>query len=163
MCGRYRLSRRQQIVEEYFRQHFRRTGLGSALQHRPHSAHSCHPPASRPRTPCSTRRLLFNCNSRRHLLQKPVGTLVRTVAIVAKSEDRSLLNTPGRVARRVLISPGIGRGASNCAITLGVYHEVLLSAAGTARERFGSSGLEPWEGKLAGSPQSLGVSASPIT
>ena len=57
-----------------------------------------------------TRRSLFKGSSRRHLSQNPVGTLVGTVAIAAKSEDRALLDNLGRVTRRVLISPGIRRG-----------------------------------------------------
>ena len=75
---------------------------------------------------CLTRRSLFNGNSRRHLLQNPVGTLVGTVAIAAKSEDRFLLDNLGRVTRRVLISPGIWCGASDCTIKPYVCHEVLL-------------------------------------
>jgi hypothetical protein len=75
---------------------------------------------------CLTRRSLSSGDSRRHLLQNPVGTLVGTVAIATKSEDSSLLNNLGRVTRRVLISPGIRCGASDCTINPYVCHEVLL-------------------------------------
>ncbi len=75
---------------------------------------------------CLTRRSLFSGNSRRHLLQNPVGTLVGTVVIAAKSEDRSLLDNLGRVTRRVLISPGIRCAASDCTIKPYVCQEVLL-------------------------------------
>ena len=46
MCGRYRLSRRKQIVEEYFDSVSRKT-TGSALQRRADPARPSHPPASK--------------------------------------------------------------------------------------------------------------------
>ena len=73
-----------------------------------------------------TGRSLFDGNSRRYLLQNPVGTLVGTTTIAAKPEDISLVDNLGRVTRRVLISTGIQRGASDCTINPYVCHEVLL-------------------------------------
>ena len=46
MCGRYRLSRRKQIVEEYFDSVSGRRRLDSALQHCTDPADPDHPPAS---------------------------------------------------------------------------------------------------------------------
>jgi hypothetical protein len=68
---------------------------------------------------------LFSYNSRRDLLQNPVGTLVGTAAIAAKCEDISLGDDLGRVTRRVLISPGVRGGASDCTINPYGYHQVL--------------------------------------
>jgi hypothetical protein len=46
MCGRYRLSRRKQTVEEHFDTALGRRRLEPPLQHRPHPARSGHPPES---------------------------------------------------------------------------------------------------------------------
>ena len=52
MCGRYRLSRRKQVVEELLRHcRFRGRRLGSALQHRPHPADPSHSPESEGTSP----------------------------------------------------------------------------------------------------------------
>jgi hypothetical protein len=47
VCGRFRLSRRKQIVEEYFDSVSDEPEWCSALQHRPHPACSSHPPKSK--------------------------------------------------------------------------------------------------------------------
>ena len=59
-------------------------------------------------------------------MQNPVGTFVGTATIAAKYEDISLVDDLGRVTSRVLISPGIRCGASDCTIDPYVCHEVLL-------------------------------------
>ena len=59
---------------------------------------------SRVRTPPEkAERSCLKCNSRRDLLQNPIGTLVGTTAIAAKCEDVSLSENLGVGARGVLI------------------------------------------------------------
>ena len=59
---------------------------------------------SRVRTPPEkAERSCSKCNSRRDLLQNPIGTLVRATAIAAKCEDVSLSENLGMGTRGVLI------------------------------------------------------------
>jgi len=82
---------------------------------------------SRVRTPPEkAERSCSKCNSRRDLLQNPIGTLVRATAIAAKCEDVSLSENLGMGTRGVLISPSIRCRASHCTINADVCHEVLL-------------------------------------
>lgn len=46
MCGRYRLSRRKQLVEEYFDTASVEHGLESPIHHRPYPKRPYHPPKS---------------------------------------------------------------------------------------------------------------------
>ena len=73
-------------------------------------------------------------NSRRDLLQNPIGTLVGTTAIAAKCEDVSLSECLGIGTRGVLISPSIRCRASHCTIIADVCHKFSCWAAGATRE-----------------------------
>src|SRR5271169_5389673 len=102
------------------------------------------PVDSRVRTPPEkAARSCSKCNSRRDLLQNPIGTLVGTTAIAPKCEDVSLSENLRMGTCGVLISPSIRCRAPHCTINPDVCHEVLLlGRAGTPRELIGSSSLE---------------------
>ena len=87
---------------------------------------------------------VYKCNSRRDLLQNPIGTLVGTTAIAAKCEDVSLSENLDMGTRGVLISPSIRCRASHCTINADVCHEVPLLGCGSDPRTSGSDSLEPW-------------------
>ena len=84
--------------------------------------------------PRKAERSCSKCDSRRDLLQNPIGTLVGTTSIAAKCEDVSLSENLGMGTRGVLISPSIRCRASHCTINADVCHEVLLLLRGVTRE-----------------------------
>src|SRR5208282_1202076 len=87
---------------------------------------------SRVRTPSEkAARSCSKCNSRRDLLQNPIGTLVGTTAIAAKCEDVSLSENLSMGTCGVLISPSIRCRASHCTINPDVCHELLLLGRGS--------------------------------
>jgi hypothetical protein len=95
-------------------------------------------PTFRVRTPPEkTERSCFKRNSRRDLLQNPIGALVGTTTIAAKCEDVSLSENLAMGARGVLISPSIRCRASHCTINVDVCHEVLLVGCGGDPRNFG--------------------------
>src|SRR6478672_744186 len=95
------------------------------------------------RLPEKAERSCSRLNSRRDLLQNPIGTLVGTTAIAAKCEDVSLSESLGIGTRGVLIAPSIRCRASHCTITADVCHKFSSWAAGAPRELRAASSLEP--------------------